>query len=136
MGSRNSYHDNSMFKGAPTSSFEKARWLRKNMTLAEKMLWKRLKNKQVQGYRFRRQHPIHLFIVDFYCHELGLIIEVDGEYHNKKEQLKKDRERTELLKFQDLNLLRFTNKMVLSDLDKVMEEINEFIQKYNNPLTS
>src|SRR5690554_91348 len=106
--SQNPYHDHGMHKGAPASSFIKARHLRQNMTSAEKRLWEFLKEKQL-GYKFRRQHPIHIYIVDFYCHELGLIIEVDGEYHNEAAQIKKDTERSELLKFQDLNIMRFSN---------------------------
>ena len=116
------YHDESMFKGAPPESFAKAEILRRNMTDAEKLLWQKLKNKQL-GYKFRRQHPLHLFIVDFYCHELKLIIEVDGEYHNSKEQGIADKERELLLKFQNLQIVRFTNEEVLSDLDKVIMKI-------------
>lgn len=96
------------------------------MTVVEKTLWNCLKNKKLDGFKFRRQHPIHIYIVDFYCHELGLIIEVGGEYHNKLEQVKKDEQRTELLKFQELNVLRFTNEEVLSSLIKVIDEIKNF----------
>ncbi|SKB70568.1 Very-short-patch-repair endonuclease [Salegentibacter holothuriorum] len=126
----NLYHDDSMFKGATPSIFQKARHLRKNTTPAEKKLWNELRNKKLNGYKFRKQHPIHLFIVDFYCHELGLIIEVDGKYHDKTEQIKKDQERTELLKFQNLKLIRFTNDEVINKLHNVLEEIKRLI---NNP---
>ena len=125
----NPYHDGSMFKGAPNSAFLKARLLRKNMTAAEKTLWIYLQNKKFEGYKFRRQHPLHLFIVDFYCHELGLIIEVDGAYHETKEQEEEDEKRTELLKFQGLTVIRFTNDEVLADIDSVLTKIKNAIKK-------
>ena len=127
----NPYHDGSMFKGAPNSAFLKARLLRNNMTAAEKTLWIYLQNKKFEGYKFRRQHPLHLFIVDFYCHELGLIIEVDGAYHETKEQEEEDEKRTELLKFQGLTVIRFTNEEVLTDIDAVLTKIKEAIKKIN-----
>ena len=125
----NPYHDGSMFKGAPNSAFLKARLLRNNMTAAEKTLWIYLQNKKFEGYKFRRQHPLHLFIVDFYCHELGLIIEVDGAYHETKEQEEEDEKRTELLKFQGLTVIRFTNDEVLADIDSVLTKIKNAIKK-------
>ena len=125
----NPYHDGSMFKGAPNSAFLKARLLRNNMTAAEKTLWIYLQNKKFEGYKFRRQHPLHLFIVDFYCHELGLIIEVDGAYHETKEQEEADEKRTELLKFQGLTVIRFTNDEVLADIDSVLTKIKNAIKK-------
>lgn len=121
------YHDDSMFKGASPSTFEKAKRLRKKMTLAEKTLWSELKNKKFNGYKFRRQHPIHFFIVDFYCHELGLIIEVDGKYHDNAAQIKKDQERTALLKSQNLKLVRFTNDEVMHEMKNVKEKLEMFI---------
>jgi very-short-patch-repair endonuclease len=72
----------SMYYGAKPETFEAARILRENMTLFEKLLWERLKLKQICGVRFRRQHPIDFFIADFYCHEARLVVEIDGEMHN------------------------------------------------------
>ncbi|MGO2358381.1 MAG: endonuclease domain-containing protein [Mesonia sp.] len=126
MFDKNPYHSQSMFKGAPPGSFKKARILRQNMTKAEKFLWRYLKNGKLSAYKFRRQHPIHLFIVDFYCHSLKLVIEVDGAYHNYEEQKLKDKERSELLKFQDLKVIRFTNQQVLNSIDFVLEEIRTY----------
>lgn len=127
----NPYHDESMFKGAPKSAFFKARLLRSKMTAAEKILWNYLQNKRFEGYKFRRQHPLHLFIVDFYCHELGLIIEVDGAYHEVKKQKEQDDKRTELLKFQGLTVRRFTNEEVATDIDNVLTKIKEAINNIN-----
>ncbi|MCL8006666.1 endonuclease domain-containing protein [Gelidibacter japonicus] len=128
----NLYHDESMFKGAPKSAFLKARLLRNKMTSAEKILWSYLENKKFEGYKFRRQHPLHLFIVDFYCHELGLIIEVDGAYHEIKEQEEKDEKRTELLEFQGLTVIRFTNEEVATDIEIVLTKIKKAINKINS----
>ena len=74
-----------MFYGASPITFDKARLLRNNMTKAEQILWDKLKDRNVFKPRFRRQHPIGIFIVDFYCHEYKLAIEIDGEIHLKKE---------------------------------------------------
>lgn len=93
------------------------------MTQAEILMWDKLKNKQFKGYKFRRQHPIHHFIVDFYCHALKLIVEIDGEYHNSEEQKNEDLERTELLQFQGLREIRFSNEEVIHDMDLVFKKL-------------
>ena len=124
---QNPYQDQGMHKGAPPSSFIKAKNLRRNMTMAEKKLWEVLKDKKFKGYKFRRQHPIHIFIVDFYCHELGLVIEIDGEYHNEATQISIDFERSEILKFQDLHVIRFTNDQVLNKIERVMDTLSNYI---------
>lgn len=124
---QNPYHDQGMHKGAPANSFIKTRNLRLNMSTSEKKLWELLKDKRFQGYKFRRQHPIHIYIVDFYCHELGLIIEVDGEYHNDPLQISKDLERSDLLKFQDLHIIRFTNDQVLNSIGNVLNDLKQYI---------
>ncbi|WP_274475240.1 endonuclease domain-containing protein [Mangrovimonas aestuarii] len=129
MKSSQPYHDESMFKGAPAENFRKAELLRQNTTESENKLWLILKDGQFEGYKFRRQHPIHLFIVDFYCHELRLVIEVDGGYHNSQEQHEADNKREELLKFQDLRILRFKNEDVLDNLDEVVFELKQKIEE-------
>ena len=121
------YHDESMYKGAPPDSFAKAKFLRDNMTDAEKFLWEKLKNNQLKGFKFRRQHPIHIYIVDFYCHKLKLVIEIDGGYHDSKDQKILDAERSEILKFQKLKVIRFTNDEVLGNIDFVIRKIEEKI---------
>ena len=110
----------SMFFGAKREIFKNAKLLRENMTEAEKMLWERL-NKSQLGVRFRRQHPIDIFIVDFYCHKHHLVIEVDGEIH--KQQLDYDEGRTAELEKLGLKVVRFTNEEVLSDVEMVMMRI-------------
>jgi very-short-patch-repair endonuclease len=97
------------------------------MTQAEILMWDKLKNKQFKGYKFRRQHPIHRFIVDFYCHELKLIIEIDGKYHDSEEQKNKDLNRTELLVFQGLREIRFTNEEIINNIGSVLKKLEEQI---------
>ncbi|MDT0685271.1 endonuclease domain-containing protein [Autumnicola psychrophila] len=120
-------YDRSMWKGAPRENFARAQQLRANMTADEKLLWERLKQNQL-GYRFRWQHPVQKFIVDFYCHELRLVIEVDGGYHQNHEQKKSDAEREKLLEFQDLTIMRFTNEEVTNDIEEVINTIKTKIE--------
>ena len=114
----------SMFYGAKRDIFEKASVLRENMTIAEKQLWSRLNGSQL-GVRFKRQHPIDIFIADFYCHKCKLVVEVDGEYHN--EQLDYDEGRTAELENLGITVIRFTNDEVMNDIDKVVEEIKKYL---------
>lgn len=118
-------YSESMWKGAPVSSFEKALRLRENMTDAEKILWEKLRNKNFENFKFRRQHPIQLYIADFYCHELKLIIEIDGGYHETAAQREKDFERSEILNFNGLEIIRFTNQQIQSNLPEVLRIISE-----------
>ena len=117
-----------MHYGASPETQEKAKILRKNETKAEKLLWNKLKEKQFHGYKFRRQHPISQFIVDFYCHELKLIIEVDGKIHNKSENKEYDESRTAELEKYELKILRFTNDEIENDLEKVLKSISTVLQ--------
>jgi very-short-patch-repair endonuclease len=75
--------EKTMYFRAKSDILEAARILRKSMTLPEKLLWDKLKEKQIYGLRFRRQHPIEFFIADFYCHQIRLVVEIDGEIHNQ-----------------------------------------------------
>jgi very-short-patch-repair endonuclease len=117
------YHDQSMWKGAKPDTFSKANTLRNKMTVSEKLLWEKLKGKKLNNYKFRRQHPIQNFIADFYCHELDLIIEIDGEYHNNKEQFEYDKNRTGILNFNGIEVLRFTNFEVKNNVQLVLHKI-------------
>jgi very-short-patch-repair endonuclease len=97
--------------------------LRKNTTLPEKILWKRLRDRDCFSIKFRRQHPIYKFIVDFYCHELKLVIEVDGEIHNYAENIEYDLSRQAFLEEQGLRVLRFTNHQIIFELSEVLSQI-------------
>jgi len=100
-----------------------ARNLRKRFTDAEKLLWRYLRAKQLEGFKFRRQQPIGNYIVDFVCFEKRVVIEVDGGQHAVER--KKDKERDNWLKGQDLKVLRFWNNEVLTNTRGVLEVIRE-----------
>ena len=117
--------DNLMFYGATRDIFEKAKNLRQNMTDAEKALWNRI-NKNQLGTRFKAQHPIDIFIVDFYCHKYKLVIEVDGGYHVNNQDYDEGRA-AELEKF-SIKVIRFLNEEVLNDIDNVIEEIKRHLK--------
>ena len=106
-----------------------ARKLRKNSTLGEILLWQVIKSKKL-GYEFHRQVPIDKYIVDFYCHELMVAIEVDGITHNDKYDLDQDRQRK--LENLGIHFLRFQEKDVRSNLEGVVLTIQEWIREYED----
>jgi very-short-patch-repair endonuclease len=116
-----------MFYGATPEIFEKAKELRKNMTNAEKILWKRLNIKQIEGFKFRRQHPINNFIADFYCHKAKLVIEVDGEIHNSLDNREHDEGRTYEIEKYGIKIIRFKNQEIFSTIEKVIDEIKIYL---------
>jgi len=118
-------HDDSMWKGAPAELFSKAKELRDRMTNAEQILWEAVKGNKLNGHKFRRQHPIGLYIVDFYNHKNKLVIELDGGYHENEEQKIKDLEREKNLNFNGLKVIRFKNELVINNLSFVLEKIRE-----------
>ncbi|GEM54559.1 methionine synthase [Flavobacterium branchiophilum] len=104
---------------------EKAKEMRNKPTEAEKMLWNVLSDKGIDNFKFRRQHIIGEYIVDFVCLEKRLIIEVDGSIHNELEQIEHDKQRTEWLKSKGFRVVRYTNNQVLSDLFNTIENIRK-----------
>jgi len=122
-------YDDGMWKGAPSDSFSKAQLLRRNETKAEKLLWEKLRNNQLGGLKFRRQHPVNIYIADFYCHKFKLIIELDGDYHDQEEQKQKDEVRTEVLRLNDLKIIRFKNEEVEQDINQVLTTIKNKIEQ-------
>jgi very-short-patch-repair endonuclease len=100
---------------------ERARQLRREMTPAEAMLWQRLRAGRLDGFHFRRQQVIGPFIVDFYCHQTNLVVELDGSVHLKQEAY--DRERERYLNSHGLRVLRFTNTDVNGQMHAVMAAI-------------
>lgn len=98
-----------------------ARQLRKDMTEAEHRLWRVLRDGQINGHRFRRQQVIDGYIVDFYCHSLGLVIEVDGAIHEQQQEY--DQARDKALATRGLTILRFKNQEVLEDILTVLQRI-------------
>lgn len=116
-----------MFYGADAETFRAAHILRKNMTLAELILWRKLKDREIFSTKFRKQHPIGIFIVDFYCHEYKLVIEVDGEIHRDENQSEYDLGRTAELEKYDIRVIRFTNDHIIFNIDSVINKILEMI---------
>jgi very-short-patch-repair endonuclease len=104
-----------------------ARRLRGNMTDAERMLWKYIRKKQIKGCQFLRQRPIGKYIVDFFCPEARLVLEVDGGQHYIEEGIEADRKRELFLNKQGLKILRFSNVDVLRNIEGVIEEINNYL---------
>jgi len=95
------------------------------MTDSELKLWEQLKSKKILELRFRPQHPIDIFIADFYCHPIKLVIEVDGEVHKSVEQREYDSGRTGELNYWGIKVIRFTNDEVENDIEKVINEIKQ-----------
>ena len=104
---------------------EIARELRQNETKAEKIVWHLLRNRGFLGLKFRRQHQIGLYIADFYCDELKLILELDGSIHLKKEQKEKDKLRDEYFKSEGFIVFRFKNNIVLYRPEVLFQKIEK-----------
>jgi very-short-patch-repair endonuclease len=119
--------DKNMCFGAKHDVMELAKMLRNTMTYHENLLWEKLKGKQICGLRFRRQHPISFFIVDFYCHEARLVIEVDGEIHVDKIDYDDGRS-AEMEKF-GIKVIRFTNLEVENIIEKVIRRIEAIVNE-------
>jgi very-short-patch-repair endonuclease len=108
----------------PESLIKNARHLRKNQTDAEEVMWQLLRKRQLNGLKFRRQHPIEEgFILDFYCHEKKLAVELDGAYHNTPEQRASDKEREQFLIDIGVRVIRFSNEEVMEDTVSVLKRI-------------
>ena len=103
--------------------------LRKNQTDAEKKLWSILRNKQVNGLKFFRQYSVGSYILDFFCPEKRLAIELDGGQHNEEINKEKDQQRTDYLAQQHIRVIRFWNNAILQNIDAVYEKILNAIQE-------
>jgi len=124
----------SMFYNAKPHIFEKAKALRKNMTNSELTLWEKLKGKQMLGLRFRPQHPIDIFIADFYCHPIKLVIEIDGGIHKTTEQKEYDIGRTAELNYWGIEVIRFTNEEIENKVNQVIKGIEQTCIKRQSEL--
>jgi very-short-patch-repair endonuclease len=98
--------------------------LRNNQTPAEQLLWSKLRSRGLSGFKFRRQHPIDHYILDFYCHEVRLGIEIDGGHHANEDISEKDKQRTAYLNEKGIHVIRFWNDDVLKHTDEVLAEID------------
>jgi very-short-patch-repair endonuclease len=111
--------------GANNNIKASARDLRKSMTESEKILWKRIRKKQLLGLHFRRQHPYGIYILDFYCFEAQLAIEIDGMIHLTR--IEYDNERTEYLEASGLKVIRFKNEDIETRIEVVIEKIRAYL---------
>jgi len=121
-----------MYFGAKPSIFKLAKELRKSETEAEKILWSRLNRNQILGLQFRRQHPINIFIADFYCVRIKLLIEVDGSIHEITEYEEHDKGRSEILNDFGITVIRFSNKQIMEEIDTTVEKIEAVSKKLLN----
>ena len=108
--------------------------LRVKQTEAEKILWQKLRNRQINGFKFFRQCSIGKYIADFYCSELRLVIELDGSQHYEENSLEYDNIREEFMKSLDIKTIRFNNLDVFKNLDEVMERVYDEVRKSSNSL--
>jgi very-short-patch-repair endonuclease len=111
----------------------KRKALRSNMPSAEVILWGRLKGRQLGGYKFRRQYSVENFVVDFYCPELKLAIEVDGDSHYIEDAKLSDRERQIKIETFGIQFLRFTNREIYENLQEVLLGLMERIKQITSP---
>lgn len=130
-----SFAEGGMFHGTPPQIFEMANQLRKNMTETEKMLWSHLK-KGVNGLKFRRQHPIGVYVADFYCHKMKLVIELDGSVHDNAEVAARDKQREDDLRAWGYEIIRFTNEQIHTAIQSVIRTVEiktvEFLKRTKN----
>ena len=124
-----------MFYGATQPIFKRAEELRKNQTEDEKLLWLHLKRSKL-GVKFKRQHPIWMYIADFYSHEIKLVIEVDGPIHNVKEELENDKIRQEEIISFGIKVIRFTNKDIRKNIESVINKIQTAINELKSIQTN
>jgi very-short-patch-repair endonuclease len=114
------------------SLYERAREFRSNPTRAERLLWQALRNRKLSGFKFRRQYRLGPFIVDFYCFESRLVLELDGRVHQN--QADYDRERSRYLQERGLYAFRIANNEVESDVDKALESILKICIERKSPM--
>jgi very-short-patch-repair endonuclease len=119
--------DKTMYFNPTPEKMEIAKNLRNNMTHMELLLWEKLKGKQICGLRFRRQHPINLFIADFYCHEVRLVVEIDGEIHDL--QIEYDYGRSAEMERFGIKVIRFKNNEVENEIEKVLPELQSIVKE-------
>ncbi|GGE41049.1 very-short-patch-repair endonuclease [Pedobacter psychrotolerans] len=121
-------YEDELFKGANHKLFEFSKVLRKTATETEDILWQSLRKKQLNGFKFRRQHPLDKYIADFYCHEAKLVVEVDGEIHNTEENKEYDKSRSYEFKELGITVIRFTNEEVIENMKMVLEVIRRHLE--------
>src|SRR5688572_21338215 len=117
-----------LHQGARPSTHKHAHNLRLSSTEAEQKLWALLRDRQLNGKKFRRQHAIAYYVADFYCHESKLVIELDGNHHTNAEVREYDNMRTTLLNELGIKVLRFWNEEIMNDVSKVLQKIESYLR--------
>jgi imidazole glycerol-phosphate synthase subunit HisF len=112
-----------MFYSATAPIFKRAKELRNQPTDAERILWMHVRTRPA-GYKFRRQHPVGNYILDFYCHQLKLAIEVDGSIHHIEEVMQEDQERQSVIEKEGIRFIRVSNDEIMQHMNTVIEKIN------------
>ena len=110
---------------------QRAKELRRQMTPAERLLWHRVRDRQLAGLKIRRQHPVGRFIADFYCHEARLIIEIDGGIHTQ--QIEKDEARTDYFEQRGYRVIRFANSQIVENIEQVLDQIRFACRSLTSP---
>jgi HrpA-like RNA helicase len=127
--------NSSHYTALPETLLTHARELRKNATDAENLLWQLLRRNQILGFSFRRQHPVGAYILDFYCHQIKLAIELDGGQHGEDNQRAHDEKRSAWLKSQHITVLRFWNNEALQNTEGVLQVLYDWLSKKSPSLT-
>jgi very-short-patch-repair endonuclease len=122
-----------IYCGAKPEILKLASELRHNMTPQERILWDQLRRRNLLGFKFRRQHPFNVLILDFFCYDARLSVEVDGTVHNDSYQRERDIERTSVLKKFGITELRFSNWEVEYQIDKVLDKIKQYLETCSLP---
>lgn len=112
---------------APNDTVQYARQLRRRLTLPEVLMWQALRRRGLAGLRFRRQHPIGPYILDFYCDEFRLAVEIDGQSHDHPDRIDRDQRRTDWLTRQGVRVIRLAARDVLADMDGVLGTIRRTV---------
>jgi very-short-patch-repair endonuclease len=112
----------SRFNSTPAKT-KRAKELRKDMPSAEMKLWREISRRQLGGFKFRRQHPAGAYFLDFYCPEIKLCIELDGDQHSDAHEQKRDARRTVFLNEHGIEVIRFWNNEVYDSIESVLEAI-------------
>ena len=116
-------------------NFENAKRMRKNPTHEEGLMWDLLRDRRCLNLKFRRQHPLNKYIADFYCHELNLVIKLDGRYHEQASQILKDQKRTEDLNGLNVTVYRIKNEEFASQ-NVAIEKLRQFLMTLKGSLSS
>ena len=125
-----------MHHKASPEIFRRAKELRMKLTPAESALWERIRANRLNGLHFRRQHPVSKYILDFYCHQYQIGIELDGEIHDQSDQKVRDMARQEELNALGIYIIRFKNHFVIQEVEEVLRLILMEIEKIKTSISS